>query len=99
MTNAHPLEFELADNGRRYRALLSGEEVAYGDVEPIASDGLLIRHTEVASRFEGRGYGSALVRHILEDAQRQGRSVFPACQFAAAFIKRHPEYRENVRGA
>ena len=99
MTNAHPLEFELADNGRRYRALLSGEEVAYGDVDPVASDGLLIRHTEVAVRFEGRGYGSALVRHILEDAQRQGRSVIPACPFAAAFIKRHPEYQEYVRRA
>jgi predicted GNAT family acetyltransferase len=97
MTNAHPLEFVLADNGRRYRALLSGEEVAYGDVDPIASDGLLIRHTEVAVRFEGRGYGSALVRHILEDAQRQGRGVVPACPFAAAFIQRHPEYQALVR--
>jgi predicted GNAT family acetyltransferase len=97
MTNAHPLEFELADNGRRYRALLSGEEVAYGDVDPIGADGLLIRHTEVATRFEGRGYGSALVRHILEDAKRQGRGVVPACPFALAFIQRHPEYQALVR--
>jgi predicted GNAT family acetyltransferase len=97
MTDASPLEFVLADNGRRYRALLSGEEVAYGDVDPVAADGLLIKHTEVAPRFEGRGYGSALVRHILEEARRQGRGVVPVCPFAAAFIKRHPEYREYVR--
>ena len=97
MTNAHPLQFELADNGRRYRVLLSGEEVAYGDVDLVASDGMLIKHTEVASRFEGKGYGSALVRHILEDAKRQGRGVIPACPFAAAFIKRHPEYQPLVR--
>ena len=97
MTNAHPLEFALADNGRRYRALLSGEEVAYADVDPIAADGLLIKHTEVATRFEGRGYGSALVRHMLEEARRQGRGVIPICPFAAAFIKRHPEYKEYVR--
>ena len=97
MTNAHPLQFELADNGRRYRAMLSGEEVGFGDVDPIAADGLLIKHTEVATRFEGRGYGSALVRHMLEEARRQGRGVIPICPFAAAFIKRHPEYREYVR--
>lgn len=97
MTNAHPLEIELADNGRRYRAMLSGEEVGFGDVDLIAADGLLIKHTEVAPRFEGRGYGSALIRHIIEDARRQGRGVIPVCPFAAAFIDRHPEYREYVR--
>ena len=97
MTNPHPLEFDLADNGRRYRAMLSGEEVAYAEVDPIAADGLLIKHCEVATRFEGRGYGSALVRHMLEEARREGRGVIPICPFAAAFIKRHPEYREYVR--
>ena len=97
MTDAHPLRFELSDNGRRYRALLSGEEVGFGDVDPVGSDRLVVKHTEIASRFEGRGYGSALARHILEDARRQGRTVVPVCPFVVAFIKRHPEYQAYVK--
>lgn len=91
------LQFDLINDGHRYRALLAGEEVAFADVDPIAADGLLIKHTEAATAFEGRGFGGQLVRHMLEDARRQGRGVIPVCPYAAAFIKRHPELMEYVR--
>jgi len=91
------LEFELAHEGHRYRALLAGAEVAYSEVDPISTDGLLIKHTEVSPEFEGRGIGGQLVRHILTEARRNGRGVIPACPYAAAFIKRHPELLEYVR--
>jgi predicted GNAT family acetyltransferase len=96
-TSTDLLEFELASQGHRYRALLAGEEVAYSEVDPIANDGLLIKHTEVVPHFEGRGFGAALVRHMLEDARKLGRGVIPACPYAAAFIQRHPEYMDYVR--
>ena len=91
------LQFELIREGHRYRALLAGAEVAYSEVDPISTDGLLIKHTEVSTEFEGRGFGGQLVRHILEDARRNGRGVIPACPYAAAYIKRHPELMEYVR--
>ena len=91
------VEFDLVGNGHRYRAILAGAEVAYSEVDPISTDGLLIKHTEVSPQFEGRGFGGQLVRHILEDARRNGRGVIPVCPYAAAFIKRHPELMEYVR--
>lgn len=91
------LQFELVNGGHRYRALLAGTEVGYSEVDPIATDGLLIKHTEVSPPFEGRGFGGRLVQHILEDARRQGRGVIPVCPYAAAFIKRRPELMEYVR--
>ncbi len=91
------LTFDLADKGHRYRALLDGAEVGYAEVDPIAEDGLLIKHTEVSPEFEGRGIASRLVVHILEDARRQGRGVIPICPYTAAFVKRNPEYIEYVR--
>ena len=91
------LEFQLVRDGHRYRALLAGAEVTYSEVDPISTDGLLIKHTEVSPEFEGRGFGGQLVRHILEDARHNGRGVIPACPYAAAFIKRHPELMEYVR--
>jgi predicted GNAT family acetyltransferase len=91
------LEFQLVHEGRRYVALLRGEEVAFSEVDPISNDGLLIKHTEVLEAFEGRGIGSALIRHMLEDARRQGRGVIPICPYTATFIVRHPEYLDYVR--
>jgi uncharacterized protein len=91
------LVFELAENGHRYRVLLAGEEVAFSEVDPISADGLLIKHTEVVEAHEGHGIGGELLRYMLEDARRQGRGVIPVCPYAAAFIKRHPEYMEYVR--
>lgn len=91
------LDFSYDAASRRYRATQDGLEVAYSEVDPISADGLLIKHTEVIPAHEGQGIGGALVRHMLEDARRQGRGVIPACPYAAAFIKRHPEYLEYVR--
>jgi predicted GNAT family acetyltransferase len=95
--SADSLQFRLVADGHRYEALLDGERVGYADVDPIAADGLLIKHTEVSTEFEGRGFGAALVQHMLLDARRSGRSVIPICPYAAAYIKRHPEYLEYVR--
>ena len=82
---------------KRYVAARGGTEVAFSEVDPISADGLLIKHTEVLPAFEGQGIGGKLVMHMLEDAKRQGRGVIPACPYAAAYIKRHPELIEYVR--
>ena len=95
--DATALVFEKAEKERRYRALLDGEEVGFAEVDPIGSDALLIKHTEVDPKFEGKGYAGALVRHILEDARALNRKVIPICPYAAAYIKRHPEYRDLIR--
>ena len=92
-----PLAFERGADGKRYRALLDGQEVAFADVDPIGTDGLLIKHTEVLPSHEGRGIGGALVRHMLEDAKSQGRGVIPICPYAAGWIRKHPEYAGFVR--
>ena len=91
------LRFELTDDGHRYVALLDGKEVGFAEVDPISTDGLLIKHTEVSPEHEGRGIGGRLVMHMLEDARRQGRGVIPVCPYAAAFIKRQPDLMEYVR--
>lgn len=91
------LEFAYDAARKRYVATRGGVEVAFSEVDPIATDGLLIKHTEVMPESEGQGIGGKLVRHMLEDARRQGRGVIPACPYAAAYIKRHPETLEYVR--
>ena len=95
--SAEQLEFRLEQDGHRYSALLAGNEVGHSEVDPIGQDALLIKHTEIDPGHEGKGFGGQLVRHVLEDAKRQGRTVIPICPYSAAWIKKHPEYREYVR--
>jgi predicted GNAT family acetyltransferase len=91
------LTFEDDSAAGRYRALLEGEEAGFVDYDPIGADGVLLKHTEVHRRYEGRGFGSRLVASMLDDARRRGKAVVPVCPYAIAFLRRHPEYRDVVR--
>ena len=65
----------------------------------VLGDGAMtIPHTEVRSRYEGRGLGARLAKFALDDARRRGLRVVPRCPFIAAYIERHPEYADLVVG-
>jgi uncharacterized protein len=79
----------------RYEALL-GDRVA-GFSEYLVKPGRLVfTHTIVEPEFEGRGFGSKLVREELDDVRRRGLKVTPLCPFVRAFIRRHPDYQDLV---
>lgn len=90
---------ELVDDraARRYRLLADGVEVGFVDYDPVGSESILIKHTEVGRQFEGKGYGSELVRRVLDDIRGRGLTAIPICPYALAFVRRHPEYRDTVR--
>lgn len=92
-------ELELVnDTARnRYRLLLAAEEVGFMDYDPVGTDSILIKHTEVLKQHEGKGYGSQLVRRMLDDVRSQSKMVIPICPYALAFIRRHREYVDLVR--
>jgi predicted GNAT family acetyltransferase len=89
--------FVLGNNGHRYSALQDGVEVAFSEIDPIGGESVLIKHTEVPAAHEGRGYGSALLRHLLDEVRAQRKTVIPICPFAARFMRAHPEYMDLVR--
>lgn len=57
-------------------------------------DVIVLIHTHVPSKAEGKGIGSELVRAVLEDIREQGLQVVPQCSFVAHYILRHPEWEE-----
>ena len=87
----------------RYRLSVDGEAVGYVDYDPIGATSILLKHTEVDARHEGKGYGGKLVAGVLDDLRSRGMTVLPICPYAMAWIKRHREYldvvREDYRGA
>jgi len=57
---------------------------------------VVLTHTEVPEALSGQGIGSKLVRGTLDRLRAEGAQVVPRCEFAAAFIQRHPEYHDLV---
>jgi len=53
-------------------------------------------HTEIADEFAGMGLGTRLVRFALDDVREQGDKMVPICPFFAAYVDRHPEYKDIV---
>ena len=82
--NAAASRFEMDIQGKK--AL-----IAY---QKQGEDTYNLYHAEVPPEFEGRGYGSQLVKGALEQIKAEGKQFIPTCPFVAAYLYRHPEYQE-----
>jgi uncharacterized protein len=74
----------------RYELDLGGE-TAFASYRS-APGVLTIYYTEVPSHLRGQGFGSILVRGVLQDIRAKGLKVVPRCGFVAAFIRDNPEF-------
>ncbi|MFD1148375.1 GNAT family N-acetyltransferase [Saccharothrix hoggarensis] len=75
----------------RFEVRLDGELGGFAEYV-LAGDVVTFTHTEVA--IEGKGLGSKLVRHALEDVKARGLAVVPQCPFVRAYLEKHPELAE-----
>ena len=55
---------------------------------------MLISHTEVPPRLQGRGIAAALMQAALAHAREHGLKVNPLCSYARAYMQRHPDTQE-----
>jgi len=80
-----PLHVTHAADASRFELLVDGH-TAYLEYLQTAVN-LVISHTEVPTKVEGRGAGSALVEAVLAYADTAGLPVIPICPFARAYIR------------
>jgi hypothetical protein len=78
---------------RRFVADVGGT-TAYITYRDLDGGILELDHTYVPREFRGSGIASQLTVHALQYARERGCRVVPSCPFVAAYIERHPEYRE-----
>jgi len=80
-------------DARRFVADVGGK-AAYITYRQHDGQLLELDHTYVPRELRGGGVASQLTVRALEYARERGYRVVPSCPFVAAFIERHPEYRE-----
>ena len=80
-------------DARRFSADVGGKTayITYRELDPQLLD---LDHTYVPQERRGGGIASQLTVRALEYARERGFRVVPSCPFVAAYIERHPEYRE-----
>ena len=71
----------------------SGDGTAFVEYRR-AGDRIALLHTEVPEALSGQGVGSKLVRGALDSIRAEGVKIVPRCEFVAAYVERHPEYRD-----
>jgi predicted GNAT family acetyltransferase len=85
-------EPRLLDNPDELRyELWLGDRLA-GEIRYVREEGkVVLVHTDVDPRLEGRGLGNVLVRGALDDLRERGLEYVPLCPFVADYLRRNPQ--------
>ena len=83
------------EDRHRYEAMIDGKVAGFARFR-LKPGQTIFFHTEVDPSYEGKGVGSVLARHSLDDVRARGERIVAECPFIAAYIKRHPEYLDLV---
>lgn len=90
----------VQDNPARRRFEILLDDSLAGHIAYQVESGIIVLvHTEVDTRYEGQGVGSALARGALDQLRERGDRVRVTCPFLLRFIERHPEYASVVTDA
>jgi predicted GNAT family acetyltransferase len=80
-------------NARQFRTVVEGNRAV---LDYTLHDRVMtITHTGVPPAIAGRGIAAELMRAALGAARRAGWTVNPACSYAAAYLRRHPDEGER----
>ncbi|MEM1127448.1 MAG: GNAT family N-acetyltransferase [Bacteroidota bacterium] len=95
--DAKPQDLDVVHNEKRARFEIEVEgHLAEANYIRTTNGRIVFTHTEVPVALEGQGLAGRLARHVLGYAREEELVVVPLCPFMAAYIRRHPEYRDLV---
>jgi uncharacterized protein len=65
----------------------------------ISGNSLIVYHTEVAPKAEGKGLAKKMLQSMVDYAREKGLKVVPLCPYVHAQFNRHPGEYEDVWSA
>jgi len=88
------ISVEDVPDEERYEARTADGALAGYAAYQLASNLIVMTHTEVDPAFEGQGVATALIRGALDDVRERAIPLLALCPFVVSFLQRHPDYRD-----
>ncbi len=91
------MAIEVRNNAEldRFELLVDGLVAGHADYQDTGSERAFV-HTEIYPRYEGQGYGKALVQATLGASRDDGFQFLPLCPMVHHFVESRPEYLAMV---
>jgi predicted GNAT family acetyltransferase len=89
---------EVSDNPAQHRFELEVEGHVAKTFYKIEDGVITFIHTEVPPELGGKGVGSRLIKGALDQVRTRGLKVIAECPFVKAYIEKHPEYADLLKG-
>jgi uncharacterized protein len=89
---------EVSDNPAHHHYELEVEGHLAKTYYKIEGGVITFIHTEVPSELGGKGVGSRLIKGALDQVRAKGLKVIAQCPFVKAYIEKHPEYADLLKG-
>ncbi len=68
-----------------------------GFTETVDNDGArTFPNTEIDDEFQGRGLATILIGEALQQTRDAGLRIVPICSMVANYVKKHPEFDDQV---
>ena len=83
--NAEAARYELDEQG----------ETSWADYR-LQGERLYIDHVESPPALRGTGAAGRLMKALAQDARNRGLKITPICGYAAAWLRRSPEFKDLV---
>ncbi len=93
--NVEKLEIVQNVAGQQFETWIDGKLSKLDYIED--GKNFVITHVGVDPSLRGQGVAARIVQVSLEYARKHNLRVVPMCSYAAAYIRRHPEYNELTR--
>ena len=85
INNAEAARYELDEQG----------ETSWADYR-LQGERLYINHVESPPALRGTGAAGRLMKAVAQDARDRGLKITPICGYAAAWLRRSPEFKDLV---
>ncbi|MXV37099.1 GNAT family N-acetyltransferase [Flavobacteriaceae bacterium Ap0902] len=73
-----------------------GDQTGYLKYSIYRQKNLAITHTKVPESMKGKGIGSALAKHAFDYAKEHNKMVMVYCPFVSKFLKKNPQFRNQL---
>ena len=75
---------------QRYELIVDDRIVSIADYE-LDGTTVVVPHVETDPSMRGKGMADQLMRGMLDDLRANKKTILPLCEYAAVFIRDHPE--------